>query len=264
MCEMSHDWMSHRSETHAFHVSPGCERLPSGVPKLFILFVMTFAVAAVFPTQHALAQLSQSPIDIRLKNVTAELQPLLTFTYSSSTELNVVNTGSPDEESTVRAVVLPGAGKVRLSNKDYFLKQFHFHTPSEHQIQGHETPLGMHLVHQATDNELLVCEVFLQAGSKVVHTELDKIFRDLPANAQEARVVAGFNLNKILPYRRASFRYMGSLTTAPYTEGVRWIVFPDRIRVSDSQLQHFKSLFPNEDSREIQPLNGRKIYFSYR
>ena len=27
MCEMSHDRMSHRSETPAFHVSPGCERL---------------------------------------------------------------------------------------------------------------------------------------------------------------------------------------------------------------------------------------------
>ena len=232
---------------------------------MFILFVVTFAVAAVFPTQHALAQLSQqSPIDIRLKNVTAKLQPSLTFTYSSSTKLYVVNTGSPDEEATVRAVVRPGAGKVRLSNKDYFLKQFHFHTPSEHQIQGLETPLGMHLVHQATDNEFLVCEVFLQAGSKVVDTELDKIFRDLPANEQETRVVARFNLNKILPLTRASFRYMGSLTTDPYTEGVRWVVFPEPIRVSDSQLQHFKSLFPNEDSREIQPLNGREIYFSYR
>ena len=28
MCKMSHDRMSHRSETPAFHVSPGCERLP--------------------------------------------------------------------------------------------------------------------------------------------------------------------------------------------------------------------------------------------
>ena len=29
MCEMSYDRMSHRSETPAFHVSPGCERLPA-------------------------------------------------------------------------------------------------------------------------------------------------------------------------------------------------------------------------------------------
>jgi carbonic anhydrase len=40
------------------------------------------------------------------------------------------------------------AGKISIGGKTYNLKQFHFHVPSEHHINGAAAPSEMHVVHQ--------------------------------------------------------------------------------------------------------------------
>src|SRR5688500_6453126 len=78
----------------------------------------------------------QSPIDIEDENVRrAELPPLL-FDYAAAVALNVVNTGSPGEETTVRADVPAGGGSLTLDGVLHELRQFHFHVPSEHTFNG--------------------------------------------------------------------------------------------------------------------------------
>jgi hypothetical protein len=70
---------------------------------------------------------SQSPINIRTERVNfvgPRGLPSLEFRYGRDVTLDVVNTGSPGEEATVRAEV-----------------------PSKHRINGKEFPLEMHLVH---------------------------------------------------------------------------------------------------------------------
>jgi len=39
--------------------------------------------------------------------------------------------------------------KTTVNGKEFELKQFHFHTPSEHTIDGEYFPLEMHMVHEA-------------------------------------------------------------------------------------------------------------------
>jgi carbonic anhydrase len=36
-----------------------------------------------------------------------------------------------------------------IGGKEFGLRQFHFHTPSEHTVEGEHFPLEMHMVHQA-------------------------------------------------------------------------------------------------------------------
>lgn len=222
------------------------------------LAILTFVTLA---TGSALAQgLAQSPIDIQAADLTiVDNLPALYFNYDTDVALTVVNTGSPDEFATVRAVVPAGEGKLRVNGVNYNLLQFHWHTPSEHLIEGRSFPLEMHFVHQADDGSgsFLVVAVLLEHGPR--HAELEKIFGHLPASAGQSTAVGGFDLTKLLPAGRESFRYTGSLTTPPFTEGVQFVVLADSARVSKGQIGAFLSLFPEGNSREPQPLNGRTV-----
>ena len=50
----------------------------------------------------------QSPVDIRPDNTYFGRLSPLQFNLSSDTALSVVNTGSPDHESAIKANILPG------------------------------------------------------------------------------------------------------------------------------------------------------------
>jgi carbonic anhydrase len=202
--------------------------------------------------------MAQSPIDLRSSEVTFvhRLAPIH-FSYPRRADVMVTNTGSPDEEATVRANVPPGAAFITLDGTRYDLQQFHWHTPSEHEINGRRSPMEMHLVHAAADGSLLVIGVFIEKGR--TNRTLEPIFDDLPENAGDTRDVAGVRIDKLLPHDRSSYRYTGSLTTPPFTEGVRWIVLAHPITLSKHQIGAFRELFEEGNSREVQPLNGREV-----
>lgn len=202
--------------------------------------------------------MSQSPIDFCKNEINfVDHLPDIDFCYPKSTDVTLVNTGSPDEFATIRADVPTGVAHITLSGVRYDLAQFHWHTPSEHEIAGRHTPLEMHLVHRSTDDVVLVIGVFIRQG----HTNraLDAIFRELPEHSDGTRIVADVNLCKLLPDGRASFRYSGSLTTPPFTEHVSFIIFADSIALSKQQIDAFQRLFEKRNCRKVQPLNGRKI-----
>ncbi len=66
------------------------------------------------------------------------------------------------------------------------------------------------------------------------------------------------------------YRYNGSLTTPPCTEGINWVNMANPLTISSSQLLAFTKMLANEqngtsrggDNRLIQPINGRTIYTS--
>lgn len=200
----------------------------------------------------------QSPIDFREDEITfVDELPRLDFSYPRKTDVTLVNTGSPDEEATIRADVPAGTAFLTVGGARYELLQFHWHTPSEHEVEGRRTPLEMHFVHRAADGSLLVVGVFIDEGRK--NQKLEGIFGTLPEHEGETATVARVKLESLLPRERESFRYDGSLTTPPFTEGVRWIVLAEPISVSERQVDAFQELFEEGNSREVQPLNGRVV-----
>lgn len=60
----------------------------------------------------------------------------------------------------------------------------------------------------------------------------------------------------LLPSARGYFRYMGSLTTPPCSEGIIWTVFHEGIEASPDQIRQFASLFAN-NARPVQTRNRR-------
>jgi carbonic anhydrase len=200
----------------------------------------------------------QSPINLRRRRTTfVERLPKIRLRYPETVDVTLVNTGSPGEFATVRADVPQGAAHILLEGTRWDLMQFHWHTPSEHEMEGRKTPLEMHLVHSRADGAFLVLAVFIRRGR--ANRALGPMFRALPEVSGETRPVANVRLRELLPDRHESFRYTGSLTTPPFTEPVRFIVFADPTLASRRQIGRFRQLFPEGNSREVQRLNGRRV-----
>ncbi len=208
---------------------------------------------------NLVAMESQSPIDIRSDNTFFGKLPPLQFTLSSDTPLNIINNSTPanTRESTIRANVATGAGSLMLSGGEWNLAQFHFHTPSEHLKNGIATPMEMHLVFNDAADNLLVVGRWIEQGA--FNSALDPIFSHLPQTSADTLHVDHFNLNTLLPDNLQSFRYSGSLTTPPFSEGVTWVDLAQPLTMSAAQINNFTALFSDGDSREIQALNGRII-----
>ncbi len=77
-------------------------------------------------------------------------------------------------------------------------------------------------------------------------------------------VVLSLNLATLMGFNLTDFwRYSGSLTTPPCTEGIVWTVFKSPIIFTENQLNSFRKKLFVQDYREPQPLHNRTIYRSF-
>ncbi len=205
----------------------------------------------------------QSPIAIRSREaVAAPDLPRLHVAYPHRVDLTVRYVSRDDsctergEEEVVQADVPAGAAHVTLGTTRYELLQYHFHTPSEHTLDGHRYPVEQHFVHRGPNGETLVLGLFLVPGG---HRE--QIPRHLPRECGPPLHATG-DLTGALPRDLSTFRYRGSLTTSPFSEPVSWLVLRHPLAVAAGGIVGYRRLFPDGNAREVQPLNGRRV--SYR
>jgi carbonic anhydrase len=161
----------------------------------------------------------------------------------------VVNTGH-----TIQ-INLPGHSTTMIGGQNYALKQFHIHTPSEHQVSGLSYPMEVHFVHATSDGKLAVFGVFVEIGA--ASEEFGKIMPFMPAStASSPTETSPLNLAAMLPRDMSMFRYRGSLTTPPCSEGVLWSVLSSPIEMSTEQVTAFRRLF-SANARPVQPMGPR-------
>ncbi|CAH0395453.1 unnamed protein product [Bemisia tabaci] len=176
-----------------------------------------------------------------------------------------------------------------LNGTAYRFAQCHFHwgnqsdVGSEHTVDGHPYSMEVHCVHHNTKYDSVdaalgqadgICVVafFLKASPKksadsnlfnLIVRHLSRIQKDGSEDLAEPTILSVFK-----PYATPNgwHTYIGSLTTPPYTENVRWIAYPGApVQVTDQQVGLFRHLKDNHGAmigsnfREIQPLNGRTI-----
>lgn len=193
----------------------------------------------------------QSPIAI---DNTATLQgpaEPIAFDYRASGG-TVVNNGH-----TIQVDLTPDSGLV-VRGSSYQLLQFHFHHPSEEQVNGKTFPMVAHLVHKNSDGQLAVVAVLLTAGAP--NPVIESVWKHMPLDANDRVRLPGalLNLNELLPKDQRYYQFMGSLTTPPCTEGVLWMVLKTPVTLSASQIKLFGQLFPN-NARPVQGVNGRPV-----
>lgn len=195
---------------------------------------------------------NQSPVDIKNTLVDSDL-PAIKFNYTMLTPEELVNNGH-----TLQVNMWSG-GEIIVDGIKFKLKQFHFHTPSENTINGQNFPLEAHFVHLSEKNEIAVVAILFAPGPN--DRTLTKILEKVPMKAGESVKLGSHSLktlefdDKLLNY----YRFNGSLTTPPCTEGVRWIVMKQPYRVSKEQVEKIQAALKQSNNRPVQPLNARMI-----
>jgi len=192
--------------------------------------------------------LNQSPI-----NLTAFTQaelPALTFNYHlKSTE--ILNNGH-----TVQ-VNMEAGSTVKVDGIAFELKQFHFHTPSENNINSKSFPLEAHFVHASAKGELAVLAVMLSEGE--ANEALKGLWKNMPMKAGDKHAQVQDNISTLLPKNKDYYRFNGSLTTPPCTEGVRWLVMKEAVSMSKAQIEAFQKVMKHPNNRPIQATNARAV-----
>jgi carbonic anhydrase len=118
--------------------------------------------------------------------------------------------------------------------------------------------MEMHLVHKNASGELAVVAVMFDKGA--ANTELEKLWVIMPEQAeQNATIRQDIDLNNLLPKDKTYWRFSGSLTTPPCSEGVTWIVLKHPLTVSTEQLAKFTHTLHHNNNRAIQSLHGRVV-----
>lgn len=198
--------------------------------------------------------LSQSPINIRTHSVTdgAE-QHSVHANYQRSKE-KVVNKGHTIEVDYDRG------STITFDDEVYDFKQFHFHTPSEHLVDGVTYPMEMHMVHtlRGDDASYLVIGVLFKEGDTSAF--LDEFLSHVPTepNSTEAPDDAFVDINHVFDGDDRYYTYQGSLTTPPYTETVRWGVLK-RIHEASPEQIAFLNRLEGDNARHIQAVHGRRV-----
>ena len=195
---------------------------------------------------------TQSPIDIRDEDVRKSDLPTIEFRYKPS-PLRIIDNGH-----TIQVNYPPGSF-IKVGDKDYELLQFHFHKPSEEEVNGRSYDMVAHLVHRDSAGHLAVVAVLLEAGHEE-NALLRTLWNNLPKTKEAERTVQGVSIDAsdLLPASHAYYTFAGSLTTPPCSEGVTWFVLQHPTGVSNDEVARFGKLYPR-NARPVQPLNGREI-----
>ncbi len=143
----------------------------------------------------------------------------------------------------------------------FAFKQCHFHTPSEHLIDGMTFPMEMHIVNLTP--QYLVIGVLFKEGkeNKFIADFLNAIPKEEHETAElKAGSVKLADLFGVIPkeIKGHYYNYRGSLTTPPFTESVRWYITKHIFEASAEQIEAINKIEGN-NARHVQALYGRTV-----
>ncbi|ANU07872.1 carbonic anhydrase [Paraurantiacibacter namhicola] len=190
------------------------------------------------------AGLMQSPIDLGHHKAHGQIE----------VQTNYGTTGSTLAVAQEKVQLDFPAGMMMMSGgKTFNLIQVHFHTPAEHAISGERHPLVAHFVHATDEGELGVLGVMFVPGD--ANPGLDALMGSMDEGNGAAVTV---DASQMIPEDLTVYRYMGSLTTPPCSEGVNWHVAKATMTASPEQIAALtEALGPT--ARSLQPLGNRLL-----
>ena len=196
---------------------------------------------------------NQSPINIDPKETIDFKQEPIKLNYSMLVAEQIKHTGHSIQ------VDMRSGGSITLDGVEYDLQQFNFHTPSESTVNGKHFPLEAQFVHKDDKGNLAVLAMMFIPGKE--DATLTRLWENLPSQKGEAVRLSAKALKSIEADTSFTnyYRFNGSLTTPPCSEGVRWIVMQTPMTVSQQQIQILQAALKHPNNRPTQPLHARKV-----
>ncbi|CAN6439196.1 unnamed protein product [Victoria cruziana] len=208
----------------------------------------------------------QSPININRSEAVKSGTATLVREYNQMTNASLVDLGF-----NVAVKWEEAAGILVVNGKNYTLKSMHWHTPSEHTLDGMRFPVELHLVHETDDGDISVVAILYAYGE--ADPFVDQFADSFGTMANETCsededveiLMSGVKTRSMSRGTRKYYRYAGSLTTPPCTENVIWNILGKVRQMSKEQVKMIKSplgMAYRNNSRPLQALNGRivKLY----
>lgn len=193
----------------------------------------------------------QSPINIKQVSASKGAVPAISYSKNASIRVN-------DNGHTIVYTPTTSDNSIMLNNERFELKQFHYHTPSEHQFAGQTYPAEVHFVHANSAGNLAVIGVMLKQGAANSAARLLLNGTHLSAENQVDFTVNGVDLNALIPAMPTFYHYNGSLTTPPCSEQVQWFVAKQPLELASDQLAVMTDLYEG-NNRPIQSQGTRKV-----
>jgi carbonic anhydrase len=166
-----------------------------------------------------------------------------------------------DDGHTIEAIPRTPDNVVTLDGRDYVLQNFHFHAPGEHTIDGREFEMEIHLFHEDAEGNLAVVSVLLEEGDEnKILKEAFSYLSWIPVGGA-IELDETINLSGLFDDDVPLYRYDGSLTMPPCTEGVRWNIYSRPIGAAKYQLEAFRRMYM-KNIRPVQRRNNRSVYIA--
>ena len=156
---------------------------------------------------------------------------------------------------------------INVDGTIYQFKQMHFHTPSEHLIDGITFPMELHIVSVSQKDSsrpaYVVIGMFFKMGreNKFIKEFLNTIPKEEHEKVDlQKGIVKLKDLFEGIPNKdlETYYHYKGSLTTPPYTESVDWIIRKYIFEASPEQVATIEKM-EGDNARHVQALYDRKI-----
>ena len=191
----------------------------------------------------------QSPIDLPPTPPESAKHHEIAIHYADTAEHLI------HRDHTIEMAYDPGS-EIEFDGVHYSLEQLHFHTPSEHLVAHRRFPVELHLVHRSKKGERLVLGLLFEVGPP--NAFIERILQDAPRDIGRIDLEGHLNVAKLFPAETHFYAYEGSLTTAPYDEGIQWLILSEHPTVSAEQVVRLLVL-EGGNARPVQPLEGREI-----
>ncbi|XWS59075.1 hypothetical protein CRYUN_Cryun08bG0091100 [Craigia yunnanensis] len=143
----------------------------------------------------------------------------------------------------VAVVWLGDAGSITINGIVYRVVNSHWQSPSQHTFNGTRLPLEVHMVHRSAQNRTAVVAILYRYG--LPDPFLYRLFGSIITLRLEERQLGPVNQESIIRFPgRRYYRYMGSLTTPPCSQGVVWTVFQQTKMASWPQVAALRNALP--------------------
>jgi carbonic anhydrase len=202
----------------------------------------------------------QSPINVLNCDTVNLCRHNVTLHYRQSIE-KIVNRGH-----TIQIEYQAGS-TVEYDGHAYELKQFHFHTPAEHLVDGITYPMEIHMVHQRKEKDSTALTDYLVIGVWFKETRTDNPFISefldaIPEQEGSVNEVKGDSVDVNDLFRQTTaleyYHYNGSLTTPPYSESVTWLIVKHVFEASSRQIERLNRLEGN-NARHVHAKSKRVV-----
>jgi len=205
--------------------------------------------------------MAQSPINIISDSAISDSSQMASIQFNTGVTA-VENLGH-----TIQLDFKEGSTTI-TGGKTYSSRQFHFHTPSEHMIDGMTFPMEMHIVNVLKDSnarnnpQYLVIALLFKMGHE--NKFITEFLKAIPAEEGKDTLPPGTvnfeDLFKAIPKDEVGryYFYKGSLTTAPYSETVDWIVKKYVQEASPGQINTIEKM-EGDNERHVRALYARKV-----